>query len=189
MRVRGLRLVSSGDMLRMLLAALYIEGDLTMAMSRDERQALIEQYATGYDAVLDALEGITEGEWDSREAAGEWCTREIAHHLGDSEMSAAVRIRALIADEEPIIQGFDQERWTEALYPRDRPIEPSLAAFKAAREATLPLLRLMTDEQWTREGRHSQFGPMSPEHWLEWYGPHAHGHADQIRRARAAAHG
>jgi hypothetical protein len=160
-----------------------------MAMARDERQALIEQYATGYDAVLDALEGITATEWESREAAGEWCAREIAHHLGDSEMSAAVRIRALIADEEPIIQGFDQERWTEALYPRDRPVEPSLAAFKAAREATLPLLRLMTDEQWTREGRHSQFGPMSPEHWLEWYGPHAHGHADQIRRARAAAHG
>jgi hypothetical protein len=176
-------------MLPSLLAALYTQGDLTMAMSRDERQALIEQYATGYDAVVAALEGITDAEWESREAAGEWCAREIAHHLGDSEMSAAVRVRALIADAEPVIQAFDQDRWTEALYPRDRPVEPSLAAFKAAREATVPLLRLMTDEQWTREGRHSINGPMTAETWLEWYGPHAHGHADQIRRARAAAHG
>ena len=44
-------------------------------------------------------------------------------------------------------------------------------------------------EDWTRNGTHGQFGPMSPEKWLEWYGPHAHDHADQIRRARAAAHG
>jgi hypothetical protein len=160
-----------------------------MDMTKDERVALIEQYATGYDAVLDALEGITAAEWESREGPNEWCTREIVHHLGDSEMSAAVRVRALVADDAAIIQGFDQERWNSILYPRDRPIEPSLAAFRAAREARVPLLRLMTDEQWTREGTHTQFGPMSAQHWLAWYGPHAHDHADQIRRARAAAHG
>src|SRR4029079_4398773 len=160
-----------------------------MGMTKDECAALIEQYAAGYDAVLDALDGITAGEGESREGPNEWCTREIIHHLGDSELSAAVRVRALVADEEAIIQAFDQDRWNDVLYPRGRPIEPSLAAFKAAREATLPLLHLMTDEQWTRQGRHSAFGPMSAEYWLEIYGPHAHGHADQIGRARAAAHG
>jgi hypothetical protein len=160
-----------------------------MGMTKDKRAALIEQFGAGYDAVLDALEGITAAEWESREGPNEWCTREIVHHLGDSEMSAAVRIRALIADEDPVIQAFDQDRWNNVLYPRDRPVEPSLAAFKAAREATAPLLSLMTDDQWTREGRHTAFGPMSAEYWLEIYGPHAHGHADQIRRARAAAHG
>ena len=160
-----------------------------MGMTKDERAALIETYAAGYDAVLDALDGITACEWESREGPNEWCTREIVHHLGDSELSAAVRLRALVADEEAIIQSFDQDRWNDVLYPRERPIEPSLAAFKAARDATAPLLRLMTDEQWAREGTHTQFGPMSPEHWLAWYGPHAHDHAAQISRARAAAHG
>jgi hypothetical protein len=158
-------------------------------MTKDERTALIEQYAAGHEAVLDALEGITAAEWESREGPNEWCSREIVHHLGDSEMSAAVRMRALIADEQAVIQGFDQERWNDVLYPRERPVEPSLDAFRAAREATVPLLRLMSDGQWMREGTHTQFGPMSPEHWLAWYGPHAHDHADQIRRARAAAHG
>lgn len=158
-------------------------------MTREERDALIQTYADGYDAVVAALEGISAAEWESREGPGEWCAREIVHHLGDSEMNATSRVRMLVAEQSPIITGYDQERWTEVLYTKERPIEPSLAALKAAREATLPLLRLMTDEQWTREGRHSEAGAMTAETWLSWYGPHAHDHADQIRRARAAAHG
>ena len=160
-----------------------------MGMTREERDALIKTYAEGYDAVVAALDGITPAEWESREGPGEWCPREIVHHLGDSEMNATSRVRMLVAERAPIVTGYDQERWTEVLYTKERPIEPSLAALKAAREATLPLLQLMTDEQWTREGQHTQFGPMSAETWLSWYGPHAHDHADQIRRARAAAHG
>jgi hypothetical protein len=154
-----------------------------------DRKTLIDTYAGGYDEVLAALDGITSEEWESREGPNEWSAREIIHHLGDSEMNAASRVRMLIAEEEPFIQGYDEKRWTKSLYTRERPIEPSLAALKAAREATLPLLRLLTDEQWTRAGTHTQFGPMSPDHWLQWYGPHAHDHADQIRRARQAAHG
>jgi hypothetical protein len=158
-------------------------------MTGDDRSNLIRQYGEGYDAVVSALDGITEAEWESREGPREWCAREIVHHLGDSEMNAASRIRMLVAEPQPVITAYDQERWVAKLYYRERPIEPSLAALKAARDATLPLLQLLTDEDWTRNGTHGQFGPMSPEKWLEWYGPHAHDHADQIRRARAAAHG
>ena len=35
-------------------------------------------------------------------------------------------------------------------------------------------------------GTHSESGPYSAERWLEIYAAHAHGHADQIRRARAS---
>jgi hypothetical protein len=159
-----------------------------MAMMSDERSALVQQYAEGYDAVIAVLAGITDSEWESREGPEEWCAREIVHHLGDSEMNAASRIRMLVAERVPLIQGYDQRAWVDVLYSKERPIEPSLAALKAAREATLPLLRLLSEEQWTRPGTHTEFGEMTGEDWLRWYGPHAHDHADQIRRARAAAH-
>ena len=159
-----------------------------MAMTKGERDSLIQQYAEGYGAVVAALDGITDAEWESREGPNEWCAREIVHHLGDSEMNATSRIRMLVAEPQAVITAYDQEGWVAALYYRERPIEPSLAALKAARDATLPLLRLLTDEEWSRTGTHTQFGPMSGESWLLWYGPHAHDHADQIRRARAAAH-
>lgn len=158
-----------------------------MGMTTGEREALIEQFAAGYDAVIAALDGITGAEWEAREAPGEWSPRQIVHHLCDGEMNAAARIRFLIAEQQPVIMSYDQDRWTEMLYTDSRPIEPSLAALKAAREATTPLLRLITDAQWGNIGSHSAKGQMTAEDWLSWYGPHAHDHADQIRRARAAA--
>ena len=68
----------------------------------------------------------------------------------------------------------------------DRPVEGSLLAFRGAREATLPLLRLLTEDEWDRTGTHTESGRYSVADWLRVYGPHAHEHADQIRRARAA---
>jgi hypothetical protein len=47
-------------------------------------------------------------------------------------------------------------------------------------------LRRLSEEQWRRAGTHSESGSYSVEDWLRIYGGHAHDHADQIRRARAA---
>ena len=155
-------------------------------MDAAERERLMAQYEDGYQAVTDALEGITAAEWEAREAPGEWNLREIVHHLADSEMTSAIRLRLLIAQDAPTILGYDQEAFVRNLFP-DRPIEPSLAAFAAARDSTAPLLRRLSEEQWPRAGTHSESGPFAVADWLRIYGVHAHDHADQIRRARAAA--
>ena len=157
-------------------------------MDASERERLIGQYEDGYRAVMDALEGISEAELDAREAPGEWSPREIVHHLADSEMTSAIRLRLLIAQDAPTIIGYDQEAFVANLF-SDRPIEPSLAAFAAARASTAPILRRLSDEQWQRSGTHSESGPYSTERWLEIYAAHAHDHADQIRRARATVAG
>ncbi|MFN8591654.1 MAG: DinB family protein [Thermomicrobiales bacterium] len=155
-------------------------------MNAEERDTLIDQYEAGFTAVVAALEGISATELDAREAPGEWSPREIVHHLADSEMTSAIRLRLLIAANAPTILGYDQEAFVRNLYP-DRPIEPSLAAFGAARAATVPILRRLTEEQWRRSGTHSESGPYGVEDWLRIYSGHAHDHADQIRRARATA--
>ncbi len=153
-------------------------------MDPSTRSALVAKYRAGYDAVMAALEGITNAELDTREAPGEWSPREIAHHLADSEMTSAIRLRRLIAEENPVITGYDQEAFVERLY-SDRPIEPSLAAFRAARASTADILDRLTESEWARQGTHSESGPYGVTDWLEIYAAHAHDHADQIRRARA----
>ena len=157
-------------------------------MNAAEREALIDQYEDGFRTVSAALEAITDAELEAREAPGEWSPREIVHHLADSEMTSAIRLRLLIAQDAPTLLGYDQEAFVRNLYP-DRPIAPSLAAFEAARAATAPILRRLSEEQWQRAGTHSESGPYTVENWLHTYGVHAHDHADQIRRARAAAAG
>jgi hypothetical protein len=157
-------------------------------MNAAERGALIDQYEDGFRAVSAALAEISEAELEAREAPGEWSPREIVHHLADSEMTSAIRLRLLIAQDAPTILRYDQEAFVRHLY-SDRPIEPSLAAFEAARAATAPILRRLGEEQWRRAGTHSESGPYSVEDWLRIYSGHAHDHADQIGRARATVAG
>ena len=152
-------------------------------MDRATRETLVEQYRAGYDEVVRALDGVTDGELDRRPAPGKWTAREIVHHLADSEMTSAIRLRRLIAEDNPVIVGYDQEEFSRRLK-YDRPIAASLAALKAARETTCEILDLLTEAEWQRTGTHSEAGAYSVHKWLEIYGVHAHDHAAQIRRAR-----
>jgi hypothetical protein len=153
-------------------------------VDRETRERLIAQYADGYDEVMRALEGVDDRHLDAVEAPGEWSPREVVHHLADSEMASALRLRRLIAEDEPEIIGYDQEEYARRLY-YNRPIGASLAAFKGARESTTEILRELSEDEWQRAGSHNELGAFSVYIWLEYYAQHAHDHADQIRRARA----
>src|SRR5947209_2020984 len=112
-------------------------------MDEERRKTLIERYKEGYRVVAEALVGATDEELDSRPAPGKWTAREIVHHLADSEMTSAVRLRLLLAEDQPVIRGYDQEAFARKLH-YDRPHEASLEAFKAARQTTAQLLDGMT---------------------------------------------
>lgn len=155
-------------------------------MDAATRQQLITQYKDGYRVVADALAGATEAELDARPAPGKWSAREIVHHLGDSEMNGAMRLRIMLASPSPQVIGYDQDDYARRLY-YDRPIEASLDAFRAARASTGELLDRMTPAQWQIVGVHSEAGHYTTERWLEIYAAHAHAHAQQIRMARSSA--
>jgi hypothetical protein len=155
-------------------------------MDAVRRQALIDRYKDGYRVVEESLAGVTDRELDAHPAPGKWSAREIVHHLADSEMTSAIRLRLLIASPSPAIMGYDQEEFARRLY-YDRPIEHSLRALNAARRTTAEILDRLTDAEWQRAGTHSEVGRYSVETWLTYYADHAHAHADQINRARAAA--
>ena len=157
-------------------------------MLAEERKKLIELYRGGYAAVAEALLKITDEEVARKPGPGRWSVREIVHHLADSEMTAAVRLRLLIGTDRPQIVGYDQDEFARRLY-YDRSIEASLDAFNAARRSTAELLDRLTEQEWLREGTHSEHGRYTVEKWLQIYAAHAHGHAEQIKVARGSAKG
>ena len=146
---------------------------------------MILRYADGHRVVVEALDGITEAELDRRWAPGAWTPREILHHLADSEMTSAIRLRCLLVEDNPAIDGYDEGAFARRLT-QDRPLAASLAALDAARRTTGELLERMSDADWARAGTHSESGPYSAEDWLRIYATHAHDHAEQIRAARRA---
>ena len=148
-----------------------------------DRRALLEQFRIGRQAIDAALAGITNEELDRVPADGGWTARQVAHHLADSEAMAYTRLRRLVADADPQIQGYDEPLWATRLH-YERPIAEAVAVTHAVRAASLSLLESLTPQEWERHGIHSESGAYSVDRWLEIYASHPHEHAAQIRAAR-----
>jgi hypothetical protein len=159
---------------------------MTLPLTREERDALVARYRDGADAFRDAIAAVTEAELDRTGIEDEWTVREIAHHLADSELASAIRLRRLVAEDEPLIEGYDEEAYVRRLHPTERPIAASVDAAAAARASSLSILETLTEDEWARTGRHSDSGAYSVEEWLRTYANHPWDHADQARRVLAA---
>lgn len=155
-------------------------------MTPEERDGFIKQYAAGYDEVITALDNFPAESLGAHLIPGKWSAREIVHHLGDSETTSAGRIRKLLVEDNPLIQGYDQDDYATRLHYNERDMAPALEAFRSARATTMQLLALMAEEDWQRAGTHTESGRYTSEDWLRIYAAHAHNHAAQIRRLREA---
>ena len=155
-------------------------------MTNEEIQSLVAQYKAGYDEVAKSLEDFPEEQLSAHPIPGKWSAREIVQHLADSEMNSAIRLRKLLTEDDAQIQGYDQENYAARLRYNERDIAPALDALRGARATTAQLLDSMTDEDWSREGTHSESGRYTACDWLKIYAAHAHNHAAQIRRLREA---
>lgn len=158
-------------------------------MTKKKRARLIKKYAAGYDQVVRALERFPARKLTARPFPGKWTAAEIVHHLADSEMISAIRLRHLLAQDRPVIHAYDQAVFASRLRYNERELAPALEAFRAARSTSVQLLERMTARDWARQAWHTEGGPYGPERWLEIYAVHAHNHAQQIARLRAAVTG
>lgn len=153
-------------------------------MTTDDRQSLITQYKAGYDKVISELKDFPAAALTLHPIEGKWSACEIVHHLADSETASSIRLRKLLSEDHALIEGYDQDDYAVRFKYNQRDFAPALEAFHAARANTAQILDLMNDEDWSREGTHTESGRYSVEDWLRVYAAHAHDHAAQIRRLR-----
>jgi DinB superfamily len=151
-------------------------------MDAETRHRLIDKYREGPAVLEAAIREVAEADLDH--AVEGWTPRQVAHHVADSEMTSAIRLRRLLAEDRPQLSGYDEELFARRLHYSERPLEGSLEAVRGARASTLALLEVLSEEEWAREGTHSESGRYSVTDWLEIYAAHCHDHADQVRRAR-----
>jgi hypothetical protein len=153
-----------------------------MPYSPAERAALIDRYARGPALLNAALATIPAAALTWRPAPKQWSAHEIIVHCADSETNAHGRLRYLLGEAQPVIQGYDQDRWAVTLDYHALPVEPALATVEAVRANTVPLLRRLTETDWRRVGRHTESGVYSVEDWLGIYAEHLEKHARQLAR-------
>jgi hypothetical protein len=151
-----------------------------MALSADERAKLIDQYADGPRRLRAALATVPKEALQWRPKPGEWSAHEVVVHCADSETQSASRIRVLISEKDPLIQGYDQEQWARDFDYHAHPLEAALAAVDGVRANTATLIRRLPESAWGKVGRHSESGRYTAEDWLQIYADHLENHARQI---------
>jgi hypothetical protein len=151
-----------------------------MAIAKSERERLIAQYAAGPARLRAALVTVPAEAMKWRPAPNEWSAHEVVCHCADSETNSYARIRFLLSEKNPVIQGYDQEQWARDLDYHAAPLGPALAVVEAVRASTAALIGRLGDDAWAREGRHTESGRYAAEDWLTIYADHLEIHARQI---------
>jgi hypothetical protein len=151
-------------------------------MTPAQREERIDQYARGPLRLRAALAQVPDTAVKWRPAPGRWSAHEIVCHCADSELNAAARLRYLVAEKDPVVLGYDQDHWARVLDYHEHPLEAALLTVEAVRGNTVPLLRRLSDEMWTREGRHTESGRYTVLDWLRTYSDHVENHSRQIER-------
>ena len=116
-------------------------------------------------------------------APGKWNAAEIVSHLADCELVFAFRLRQTLAEDNPTIQPFDQEKWS-AHY-ASIPANQALDVFAAMRGWNLQLLRTVMPQAAERTVNHPERGAMTFQTIVETMAGHDLNHIGQLQRIAA----
>jgi uncharacterized damage-inducible protein DinB len=164
-------------------AAAYVRALLAVLGSRDPLEVMAELLPW-----LDARLGeVPDSLLRRPEAAGKWSVIQVVQHLADSDLVAGYRIRMVVSEDRPALQGYDQDRWASEFHYEDAPLSLAVGQLSGLRAANLHLWQRLTPEQLERVGLHSERGPETAGHILRLMGAHDLVHRRQIDRILSSA--
>lgn len=111
-------------------------------------------------------------------APGKWSAREVLCHLADCEIAFGFRLRQTLAEDQHIVQPFDQEKWA-ATYSAFT-AEEALAAFRSLRVWNLALIRASLPKAADKLVTHPERGDMTFLTIVETMAGHDRNHLGQL---------
>lgn len=146
---------------------------------------LLERFRRGAELVAVSITGAAGQELDFIPQPGKWSIRQIVAHLADSEIVGTMRFRRVIAENEPKLEAYDQDAWTNNLDYARRKTSQALETFRRIRAENYELLKDLPTTAFDRRGIHSERGSLTLKQLLQEYSEHAESHAAQLRARRA----
>jgi hypothetical protein len=151
-----------------------------------ELAELLERFRRGAELLAVATTGAAGPELDYKPGEGRWSVRQIACHLADSEAATVMRLRQIIAEDNPVLPALDQEAWAKRLDYDKRKISQAIETFRRLRGENYELLKDLPESTFARTGTHSVRGPLTLFALLRGSTQHTENHVKQIQGVRAA---
>jgi len=150
---------------------------------------ILAQYADGPAQLTATLANITESDLDLAETTDTWTIRQIVHHIVDGDDIWKTCIKASLGNPEGLfsLQWYwdkPQTEWAENWRYANRPIERSLALFRANRDHIVELVQQIPDA-WNQSIRikwpEGEEERITIGDVLEMQARHVVGHINDIR--------
>ena len=122
---------------------------------------VIDRYAAGGALLVYATSNLSPALETPPTGPGTWSIAQLVAHLLDADLVIADRIKRVIAEDEPVLQAFDEGRWLERLDSGSMPVDEAVALFSANRRWMTRLLRKCSDADFARVGLHTEAGRKS----------------------------
>jgi hypothetical protein len=135
-------------------------------------------------AVRSMCAGLTEAQWRTPMAEGEWTALQVVGHLLDVEVVYGFRWRLILTEDRPSYPGYDEKRWS--LLPRPASTR-LLAALEGLRAVNLALMGGVDEDAATRPGVHGEQGEERFDLTIRKVAGHDLAHLNQLARTVAAA--
>src|SRR6478736_5994164 len=135
-------------------------------------------------AAARAVATLTPSQLKTPEAPGKWSVAMVLRHLADTDVVWGWRMRLILAQERPVITGFDQDLWAERLDYAGADPNESLETFAVLRRDNLRLIERATPDDLARVGVHAERGEESAGYLVRLYAGHDLLHLNQIERIR-----
>ena len=148
-------------------------------------KALIDQFEAGGAKVKAAIVGLSRAELTAFPVPGTWSIQQIVVHLQDAELVAIDRMKRIIAEDNPLLIGFDENEFTRNLFYDDQSAEDAAATLDLARRQMARVLRKLPDTAWARTGVHNERGKLTLGDLLELYTKHLERHLKFAHEKRA----
>jgi len=146
----------------------------------------LERFRRGAELVAVATTGAAGSMLDYQPAEGKWGVRTIVCHLADTEQVLAMRLRQIIAEDNPTLPAIEQDLWAQRLDYSKRKLSQAMDTFRRTRAENYELLKDLPEETFARTGQHSKRGAVTLLDLLKTFAEHAEKHVQQIHNVRAA---
>jgi len=131
-----------------------------------------------------AVAGLTPEQLATPYRPGGWTVHQLVHHIADSHMSALMRFKLALTENEPALKTYEEQLWAELADTKTPPIGVSLALLENLHKRWVILLRSLGPGDWSRTFQHPGWGRGTVDFLLAQYAWHGRHHVAHITSLR-----
>jgi hypothetical protein len=148
-------------------------------------RGLIDRYERGGERIRHAIAGLARADLLAFPVPGTWSIQQIVVHLLDSDLIAVHRMKRIIAEDVPLLIGYDETRFANELAYDDQPVDDVIRLFELNRRLFVPVLRRLPDAAFGRYGVHNARGRVTLGEMVADYVQHVDHHLRFVNEKRA----